>query len=146
MHLSRFSDYSMRVLMYLAVERGRIVTIASIAATYKISENHLTKVVHYLGQQGYIETIRGKGGGVRLTKPLTDINLGGLVRGTEGNEGLLPCVNGEGDCCIMPVCRLIAILNESQQALYQVFDKYTLADLVTDKVPLSKLLGIAHPA
>lgn len=146
MHLSRFSDYSMRVLMYLAVERGRIVTIASIAATYKISENHLTKVVHYLGQQGYIETIRGKGGGVRLTKPLTDINLGGLVRGTEGNEGLLPCVNGEGDCCIMPVCRLIAILNESQQALYQVFDKYTLADLVTDKVPLSKLLGIARPA
>lgn len=146
MHLSRFSDYSMRVLMYLAVERGRIVTIASIAATYKISENHLTKVVHYLGQQGYIETIRGKGGGVRLTKPLTDINLGGLVRGTEGNEGLLPCVNGEGDCCIMPVCRLIAILNESQQALYQVFDKYTLADLVTDKIPLSKLLGIARPA
>lgn len=146
MHLSRFSDYSMRVLMYLAVERGRVVTIASIAATYKISENHLTKVVHYLGQQGYIETIRGKGGGMRLTKSLTDINLGGLVRGTEGNDGLLPCVNGEGNCCIMPVCRLIEILNESQQALYQVFDKYTLADLVTDKVPLSKLLGTSRTA
>lgn len=146
MHLSRFSDYSIRVLMYLAVERGRVVTIASIATTYKISENHLTKVVHYLGQQGYIETIRGKGGGMRLTKSLTDINLGELVRGTEGNDGLLPCVNGEGDCCIMPVCRLIAILNESQQALYQVFDKYTLADLVTDKVPLSKLLGTSRTA
>jgi len=146
MHLSRFSDYSMRVLMYLAVQRGRVVTIAKIAATYKISENHLTKVVHYLGQQGYIETIRGKGGGIRLTKSLTDINLGELARSTEGNDGLLPCVNGEGDCCIMPVCRLIAILNESQQALYQVFDKYTLADLVTDKVPLSKLLGTSRRA
>jgi len=141
MHLSRFSDYSMRVLMYLAVEHGRIVTIAKIAATYKISENHLTKVVHYLGQQGYIETIRGKGGGMRLTKSPADINLGDLVRGTEGNDGLLPCVNGEGDCCLMPACRLIAILHESQQALYQVFDKYSLADLVTDDAPLRRLLS-----
>lgn len=140
MHLSRFSDYSMRVLMYLAVNQDRVVTIANIADTYKISENHLTKVVHYLGQQAYIKTIRGKGGGMRLNKTPAEISLGELLRKTEGNDGLLPCVNGEGDCCIMSACRLTAILYESQQALYQVFDKYTLADLVIDKSPLSQIL------
>ncbi|KGM05977.1 Nitrite-sensitive transcriptional repressor NsrR [Methylophaga thiooxydans] len=126
--------------MYLALNQDHVVTIANIADTYKISENHLTKVVHYLGQQAYIKTIRGKGGGMRLNKTPAEISLGDLFRKTEGKAGLLPCVNGEGDCCIMSVCRLIAILNESQQALYQVFDKYTLADLVVDKSSLSQIL------
>ncbi len=140
MHLTTFSDYSMRVLMYLALQQEQLVTIGSIARRYNISENHLTKVVHFLGQQGYIETIRGKGGGLRLNKQPGEINLGRVLRLTEGDEGLLPCVNGEGDCCIMPVCRLIGILRESQLALYQVFDKYTLADLMVDRAPLRQIL------
>ncbi len=140
MHLTTFSDYSMRVLMYLAQQQEQLVTIGSIARRYNISENHLTKVVHFLGQQGYIETVRGKGGGLRLNKQPGEINLGRVLRLTEGDEGLLPCVNGEGDCCIMPVCRLIGILRESQQALYQVFDKYTLADLMVDRAPLRQIL------
>ena len=140
MHLTTFSDYSMRVLMYLALQQEQLVTIGSIARRYNISENHLTKVVHFLGQQGYIETVRGKGGGLRLNKQPGEINLGRVLRLTEGDEGLLPCVNGEGDCCIMPVCRLIGILRESQQALYQVFDKYTLADLMVDRAPLRQIL------
>lgn len=141
MHLTTFSDYSMRVLMYLALQREQRVTIAKIAERYQVSENHLTKVVHFLGQKGYIETIRGKGGGLRLKLPPEAINLGEVIHLTEGDEGLLPCVSGEGDCCIMPACRLIAILKESQQALYQILGKYTLADLLIDKSPLSRILG-----
>ncbi len=140
MHLTTFSDYSMRVLMYLALQQEQRVTIGDIAKRYQISDNHLTKVVHFLAKAGYIKTIRGKGGGLKLERPVEAINLGTVIRLTEGDEGLLPCVQGEGDCCLIPVCRLTGILRESQQALYQVLDKYTLADLLIDKAPLTRIL------
>lgn len=140
MHLTTFSDYSMRVLMYLAVQPGQRVTISGIAQRYQISENHLTKVVHFLAKAGYIKTIRGKGGGLMLNRSVDEINLGEVIRKTEGDEGLLPCVQGQGDCCLIPVCKLTGILLESQQALYQVLDKYTLADLMVDKAPLKQIL------
>jgi Rrf2 family nitric oxide-sensitive transcriptional repressor len=140
MHLTTFSDYSMRVLMYLALQQEQRVTIGDIAKRYQISENHLTKVVHFLAKAGYIKTIRGKGGGLSLNRAAESVNLGEVIRQTEGDEGLLPCVHGEGDCCLIQVCRLTGILRESQQALYQVLDKYTLADLLVDTVPLSRIL------
>lgn len=140
MHLTTFSDYSMRVLMYLALQQEQRVTIADIAQRYQISDNHLTKVVHFLARAGYVRTIRGKGGGLKLNRSVEAINLGEVLRRTEGDEGLLPCVNGEGDCCLIPVCRLTGILRESQQAMYQVLDKYTLADLLVDKAPLRQVL------
>lgn len=140
MHLTRFIDYSMRVLMYLALQQEQRVTIAAIAGRYQISENHLTKVVHFLGQKGYIETVRGKGGGLRLKLAADAINLGEMIQLTEGDEGLLPCVSGQGNCCIIPACRLIAILKQSEHALYQVLGQYTLADLMIDKSPLSQNL------
>jgi Rrf2 family nitric oxide-sensitive transcriptional repressor len=141
MHLTTFSDYAMRVLMYLGLQQGRLVTIAQIAEQYSISENHLTKVVHFLGQQGYIDTVRGKGGGLRLKQLPAEINLAEIVKLTEGDEGLLPCVDGASDCCILPACRLVSILRESQTALYQVLGKYTLADLLYDNPPLNNLLS-----
>ncbi|MCX4192733.1 RrF2 family transcriptional regulator [Methylophaga sp. OBS1] len=140
MHLTTFSDYSMRVLMYLAVQPGQRVTIGDIAGRYQISDNHLTKVVHFLAKAGYIKTIRGKGGGLMLNRSVEEINLGEVIRKTEGAEGLLPCVQGQGDCCLIPVCKLTGILRESQQAMYQVLDKYTLADLLVDKAPLRQIL------
>lgn len=141
MHLTTYSDYAMRVLMYLGLQQDKLVTIAQVAEHYTISENHLTKVVHFLGQQGYIETVRGKGGGLRLKREPAAINLGQVLRLTEGDEGLLPCVNGVSDCCILPACRLVSILRESQAALYQVLGKYTLADLLHNNAPLNKLLA-----
>lgn len=140
MHLTTYSDYAMRVLMYLGLQQDKLVTIAQVAERYRISENHLTKVVHFLGQQGYIETVRGKGGGLRLKQAPAAINLGQVLRLTEGDEGLLPCVNDASDCCIVPACRLISILRESQAALYQVLGKYTLADLLHNNASLTKLL------
>jgi len=140
MHLTTFSDYSMRVLIYLGLRRDGLVTISDIAKAYGISENHLMKVVHQLAQGGFIETVRGKGGGMRLAREPEDINLGELIRITEGDTGLLACLEGQGSCCIQSACNLIGILREAQTALFTVLEKYTLADLLQREQPLSQIL------
>lgn len=144
MHLTTYSDYSMRVLVYLSLEKERLVTIADIAKAYNISENHLMKVVHHLALEGYIETVRGKGGGMRLAQKPEKINIGQLIRKTEGDSGLLACTYEVSNCCIQPSCDLIEILREAHAALYAVLDKYTLADLIKNQQPLARIL-MHHP-
>lgn len=143
MHLTTYSDYSMRVLVYLCLQREGLVTIADIAKAYDISENHLMKVVHHLALDGYIETVRGKGGGMRLAREPEYINLGELLRRTEGDHGLLACTDGISNCCIQPACNLVEILREAHNALFAVLEKYTLADLVKRQQPLIRIL--MHP-
>lgn len=140
MHLTTYSDYSMRVLVYLGLQREKLTTIADIAKAYDISENHLMKVVHHLALEGYIETVRGKGGGMRLAREPETINLGKLVRKTEGDDGLLACTYEVSNCCIQPACNLIGILREAHNALFAVMEKYTLADLIRRKQPLERIL------
>lgn len=140
MHLSTFTDYAMRTLIYIGLQRDRLVTIAEIARAYGISENHLMKVVHHLAQRGRVETIRGKGGGLRLAMAPASINIGTLVRATEGSTGLLQCLDGQSDCCIQRACRLTGILREAQDALFAVLDKYTLDDLLCDEPALAGIL------
>ncbi|CAG0956557.1 HTH-type transcriptional repressor NsrR [Methylophilaceae bacterium] len=137
MHLLTFTDYTMRTLIYLGLQQGQLVTISSIAKTYGISESHVMKVVYQLGQGGYVETVRGKGGGLRLARDAASINLGDLVRQTEGNVSLLECLDGQSTCCIQQACRLQAILRETQSAMYAVLGKYTLADLLQQNEPLA---------
>jgi Rrf2 family transcriptional regulator, nitric oxide-sensitive transcriptional repressor len=139
MRLTTFSDYSIRVIMYLGIQRGKLVKIADIANAYSISENHLTKVVHNLAQKNCIETVRGKGGGLRLVRDPASINIGELIRFTEGDTGFLPCLDTDGECCIQSTCKLMGVLREAQRALNAVFDKYTLADLL---VPEESLISI----
>lgn len=143
MHLTTYSDYSMRVLVYLSLEREKLVTIADIARAYNISENHLMKVVHHLALEGYIETVRGKGGGMRLARKPENINIGKLIRKTEGDNGLLACTYEVSNCCIQTSCDLVEILREAYSALYDVLDKYTLADLIKNQPPLARIL--LHP-
>jgi len=143
MQLTTFSDYSMRVMMYLGLQHGQLVTISDIAQAYQISENHLTKVVHHLAQRGYVETVRGKGGGLRLVLAPETVNLGAMLRDSEGDTGLLPCLIKEGECCIQRSCKLMGILREAQTALFAVLDKYTLADLLSKEAPLAHIL--LHP-
>jgi Rrf2 family nitric oxide-sensitive transcriptional repressor len=131
MRLTVFSDYTLRVLMYLALDRTRLATIPEIAAAYGISENHLMKVVHQLARAGIVESVRGKGGGVRLARPPEDIRLGAIVRGSEGDAPIVECLSGDPLACrITSSCRLKGILVNAFDALYDSLDEYTLADLV----------------
>lgn len=151
MKLTAFSDYTMRVLMFLAMERSRLVTIPEIAAAYGISENHLMKVVHQLARSGVIESVRGKGGGIRLAREPSDIRLGEIVRASEGSAPLVECLADEPcSCRIAPVCRLSSVVEKAFAALYATFDDYTLADLVPDAPRMNAILlhrpGNAPPA
>ena len=133
MRLTAYTDYALRTLMYLATNRDRLVTISEIADVHGISKNHLMKVVHQLGRSGVVESIRGKGGGVRLARDPRDIRIGQLVRASEGNSPLVECLSPESNTCrLVPACRLMSILIEAFDALYESLDAYTLADLVTN--------------
>src|SRR5690606_24978136 len=108
--LTRYSDYAFRVLIYLALAPDRLVTIEEIARSYGISKAHLTKLVHELGLRGYVETVRGRRGGLRLARPAEEIGVGELMRETEGSLALVECFAPRGECVIEPACGLRAVL------------------------------------
>ncbi|WP_257558452.1 Rrf2 family transcriptional regulator [Sphingobium sp. CFD-2] len=128
MKLTLFTDYAMRALLYLAGRPGRLSSIAEVAQAYDISQNHLMKVVNDLARAGYIESVRGRGGGIRLGRNAADINLGELVRHTEGGFDLVDC----GNCIAAPACKLTGVLKEALGAFLAVLDRYSLADLAAD--------------
>jgi Rrf2 family nitric oxide-sensitive transcriptional repressor len=144
LRLTTFSDYSLRVLICLGTAQGRLVTIDQIATAYGISANHLMKVVHRLAQLGYIETVRGKGGGMRLARPAQAINVGAVVRATEDNFALVDCFErADGpDCRIERICALKHALAQALEAFLATLDGYTLADLL---VPMRSLTRILIP-
>jgi len=141
MKLTTFSDYTLRVLMFLALNRERLATIPEVAAAYAISENHLMKVVHQLALSGVIESVRGKGGGIRLARKPEDIRLGQIVRSSEGSAAIVECLSDDAaTCCIAPACKLKGVLLRAFDSLYATLDEYTLADLVKAPRRLNELL------
>jgi len=136
MHLTLFTDYSMRVLLYLAARPDRLCSIAEVARSYGISQNHLMKVVNELGRSGYVTSVRGRSGGIRLGKEPEDINIGALVRQTEDGFDLADC----GSCIIAPACGLTDVLKEALGAFLTVLDRYTLEDLMARRQDLNRLL------
>ena len=141
MRLTVFSDYTLRVLMYLALDRTRLATIPEIAAAYGISENHLMKVVHQLACVGIVETVRGKGGGIRLARAPDQIRLGQVVRATEGDAPIVECLSGDPNACrITSACRLRGILTNAFETLYDSLDEHTLADLIERPRTLRQVL------
>lgn len=145
MKLTAFTDYSLRVLIYLAAQPKQRATIAMIAASFDVSENHLTKVVHFLGKAGWLANVRGKGGGLELAMPPELIGIGDVVRLTEG--GVLPaeCFEDGGECPITGICRLTGVLAEAVEAFYSALDRYTLADLVQNRQALARVMFIERP-
>ncbi len=145
MHITRYTDYSLRVLIYLATQDGKLSTIQQIADAYNISKNHLMKVVHQLNRKGYIETVRGKHGGMKLKMPARDINVGVLIRETEQELNVVECLNAGGSCRITPVCNLKNMFGEAMEAFLSVLDQYTLEDTIPDahRAQLLRLLKIA---
>lgn len=147
MKLTTFTDYSLRVLIYLGTAGGQRATIAQIAQSFGVSENHLVKVVHFLGKQGWLTNVRGKGGGLQLARAAECIRIGEVVRETEGQSLVAECFSAEGgDCCISASCRLRGVLHDAVAAFYAVLDRYTLADLVANAGELAPLLFIPPPA
>ncbi|MFF5996142.1 Rrf2 family transcriptional regulator [Lysinibacillus sp. KU-BSD001] len=144
MRLTVYTDYSLRVLMYLGVRgQDHLATIQEIADTYQISKNHLMKVTYDLGKYGYIETIRGRGGGIRLAIDPQEIVIGEVVRKTEEDFHIVECFNPENNLCrIAPECRLKNALYEALQAYLKVLDSYTLEDVIHSKTSLMQLFGL----
>jgi Rrf2 family nitric oxide-sensitive transcriptional repressor len=143
MKLTTFSDYTLRVLIYLALRDDRLSTIGEIADAYGISRNHLMKVVHYLATGGYLQTVRGKGGGVRLALPPQEISIGALVRETESNTVLVECFDPDhSECTIEPACALRGMLRQALEAFFSVLDGYTLADILRNRSRLASLLEL----
>ena len=143
MKLTSFTDYSLRVLIFLAAVPDRRATISEIAKAFDVSESHLMKVVHFLGQQGWLNNVRGKGGGMELGMPTEHIVIGQVVRATEGIATPAECFGLEPDqCVISKACRLRLVLRNAVDAFYQVLDAYTLADLAQNKATLAVMLRI----
>jgi Rrf2 family nitric oxide-sensitive transcriptional repressor len=146
MRLTNFTDYTLRVLIYLGAHRrkGRLATIGDIAAVYGISDNHLMKIVYHLAKQGYVVTTRGKGGGMRLARAPELINIGDVVRGAEEDLAVVECFRpGSSECSIAPACALRGILGRALSAFFEVLDGETLADLLVPRAQLVSIFRVA---
>ena len=143
MQLTRYSDYSLRALIYLGLNADRRCTVREIADAYGISENHLMKIVHGLGRAGYVTTARGRNGGIRLAMPAGEIGLGQVFRATEGNFDLVECfAAGERNTCpIAGPCVLTHVLETALQAFLDVLDRHTLEDLLKPRNALQRILA-----
>ncbi len=146
MRLTTYTDYTLRVLMYLGLHQGRSATIREIAEAYGISKNHLMKVVHHLGMAGLVETVRGRKGGLKLKIPPEEINLGAVIRGSEPDFFIAECFNPEQSRCVLsPACALQGVLHQATDAFLDVLDRNTLAGLLSQTGPLSSRAGAAAP-
>jgi len=133
MQITRYTDYSLRVLIYLGLKENEQVTIQEIADAYQISKNHLMKIVQELNLQGYVLAVRGKNGGLKLNQSPKDINVGKLVRLMEQDTKLVECFSQKNTCVITPHCQLKRIFSGALESFYLYLESYTLADLLGKK-------------
>jgi len=142
MRLNVQSDYALRLLMFLAVNRDRLCTIAEISAHYDISRNHMMKVAQQLGHIGYVDTVKGRSGGLRLAMEPEQIPIGNVVRRMEGDFAIVECFAGRTNTCLItPACRLNGILAEAVSAFLAVLDQSSIADLTSGNKKLHDLLS-----
>ncbi len=141
MQLTQYTDYSLRVLIYLARKTEGLATVSEIADYHDISRNHLVKVIHNLATKGFILTTRGRNGGMVLSRPPAKIILGDVIRNTEPNFDIAECFNNVNNCCVItPNCGLKSIFREAQMGFITAMDKYTLADAMTRSNPMGQPL------
>lgn len=126
MKLTLFTDYALRVLLWLGAHPDRLGSVSGISTAYGISKNHLMKVVHELGRKGLVETVRGRSGGVRLARPASQIRIGEVVRCTEEPGALVDCE----DCAVADICRMPGVFGKAMSAFLDALDSYTLADML----------------
>lgn len=138
MRLTGYTDYSLRVLLYLGARPDRLCSVAEISRAYGVSQNHLMKVVNGLGKLGYVASARGRTGGIRLAKSTDQISVGQVVRETEDGFELVDCQR----CVISSACGFASVLDEALAAFMAVLDSYTLDDLLARR---ADLLGLFRP-
>lgn len=144
MRLTQYTDFSLRVLIYLGLRPDCRCTIREISEAYDISRNHLMKVVQQLAAEGYVESTRGVGGGLMLAHSPDRLGLGDVVRAMEPDLGLVECMRPNNECVITGACRLQGMFAEAKEAFLQVLDRHTLADVLEPDLAskMSKMLGI----
>ncbi len=142
MKLTRFTDYSLRVLIYLGLKDDNRVTIREISDAYGISRNHLMKVVSLLTRMGYLDARRGPGGGIALARPPCEIILADVIRDMEDDLNLVECFCDGGTCVIKPMCKLKSALNQALVAYLDTLERYTLLDLLKPRNQLIEVLGM----
>ena len=141
MRLTLHTDYALRLLMMLSADPDRRITVPDAAEKNGISRHHLMKVAQALNANGFVKTVRGKGGGLSLARPADAINLGDVVRAMEPDFSYAECIAPRtSDCCLLPFCGLNGILLEAGRAFHAILDRHTLADLVTDRAAALRLL------
>jgi Rrf2 family nitric oxide-sensitive transcriptional repressor len=140
MRLTLYTDFALRTLIQVGLNDGKLTTINDIAQSFGISKQHLMKVVNHLSQKAYLETVRGRNGGIRLMREPRRINIGQVVRDTEDHLDVIGCLEHKGYCPIERVCVLRSALRDATQAFLAVLDTYTLADLIKPQKALSSLL------
>jgi Rrf2 family nitric oxide-sensitive transcriptional repressor len=144
MRLTTFTDYALRVLLHVATAPDRRTTVSHVAAAYGISANHLVKVVHLLGKEGFLYNTRGRKGGLRLSISPSAVNVGAVVRATEGPSQLAGCFDRSAErCAIESACRMQRVFREADEAFFAVLDQYTLQDLL---VRPARMIAILHPS
>jgi|SRR5665213_1920895 len=145
MRLTLHTDYALRALIRVGLADGKLITINDIAQSFDISKQHLMKVVNDLSRKGYLDTVRGRNGGIRLRRRPRDINVGQVVRDTEELD-VIGCMEQRGYCPIQRVCVLRGVLRDAADAFLAELDAYTLADLIKPRRELSSLLLFDQPA
>ncbi len=135
MKLTRYTDYALRVLLYLGARPERVCSISEMSRAYSVSQNHLMKVVHDLGKAGFVASVRGRLGGIRLARAPAEIVIGSVIRHTEDGFDLVDC----GNCIIAPACGMTNALREALAAFMAVLDGYTLEDMLTKRIDMLSL-------
>lgn len=141
MKLTDYTDYALRTLIYIAVHPGELVTVQRIADSFGIPKNHLVKIVHRLGLEGFVHTVRGRTGGIQLNRPPAKINIGAVVRTMEQDFGMVECFRTGNECRITAVCGLRGVLTSALQAFFAVLDEHSLEDLIQKPNALQRVLG-----
>jgi len=139
MQITRYTDISLRVLMHLASKPQEVVSISHLSTTYMTSNNHMVKVVHNLVKLGYLESIRGRNGGVTLNHSAESITVGEVVRKTENHDNVINCATAE--CPLHPRCSLTGVLHKANEAFYAALEDTTLTDLISDNPGLKRLIN-----
>ncbi|WP_332669929.1 Rrf2 family transcriptional regulator [Aromatoleum sp.] len=149
MHITQHTDYALRVLIYLAANTDRLVTIAEVSQRFDISRSHLMKVANQLVREGFVDGLRGKGGGLRLARPAAQIAIGAVVRRMERGMELVECFGHDSNCLLTPNCKLKGVLATALEAFLHSLDRVSLAEVL--EAPQRELLYLAkhdapHPA